>query len=960
MTPLRSLSQFLSYFLVPILVSPALFAWNIHPEPHEIEALGGSITWGAEPIIETKGEVSPAALQTLHEMAAKLPKLATPVQLIIGTRQSPEVATFLNDLPKISGAYRLRIDSKRVVLAGHDARGTYYAALTLANLLAKDNTVPAMDIRDWPEVADRGVVEGFYGTPWSHTKRLRVIEFLGGHKMDTYIYGPKDDPYHSSPKWRESYPAAEAEKIRELAATSMKHHVDFYWAIHPGKDIRWNDEDYNKALAKFESMYGLGVRAFAVFFDDISGEGTKADRQADLLNRLHRDFVVKKGDIRPLVMCPTQYNKAWSGGDYLDTLGTRLDPSIHVMWTGDTVVHDLDRESMEWINSKLQRKAYIWWNNPVTDYVRNHLLMGPIYGNDLDIGPLYGGFVSNPMERPEASRVALFGVADYTWNPAKFDPEASFIASMREILPGAPEAFETFCRHNADLGKNTHGYRRKESAKFIPIAEKFMATVREDKAADASAVRMEFEAIAACNVKIRATSDNLLLIGEMSPWLDAFSHLGRAGISALDALDAMQADAAKAWQFLAAAHIALDAMAEIDRTQNQNPYQPGVKTASLFVTPMVKELVEILDARLLAKLSGGMITRSTPSTSASERETLPLMVDGDDQSFAYLQQVQKAGDWFGLEFSAVKEVHRVRLLLGRNDNDHDRVHEGVLEGSVNGSWQTISKIAAARVDLKLDPPRTVRALRVRIIKPGSLAKPDLWTAVRAFEANPEGAAELRTDLPAYASQPVSLREHTYSISPSLEVHPFPPGKFLGLRLEGSAEVSRFEVDLKIDSPLRHFTLEAADSSGDWKSLNTTVEGTTMRALPATPVSAVRIRNQGRATPSVTLAKFALATKSTVGNPRIALSDGKLDAKTELPPGVSVSAPAGISPSEVVILLYTDWKGSATFQAIVGNRRQDLGSVMPPYARLSLPKGTTAIAVSSESPVPLYEIIWLGR
>ena len=46
-------------------------------------------------------------------------------------------------------------------------------------------------------------------------------------------------------------------------------------------------------LQKFESMYQLGVRGFAVFFDDISGEGTKADKQAELLNYIDDHFCKK-------------------------------------------------------------------------------------------------------------------------------------------------------------------------------------------------------------------------------------------------------------------------------------------------------------------------------------------------------------------------------------------------------------------------------------------------------------------------------------------------------------------------------------------------------------------------------------------------------------------------------------------------------------------------------------------
>ena len=42
--------------------------------------------------------------------------------------------------------------------------------------------------------AIRGVIEGFYGHPWSHEQRLRLIDFLAARGMNTFVYSPKDDP----------------------------------------------------------------------------------------------------------------------------------------------------------------------------------------------------------------------------------------------------------------------------------------------------------------------------------------------------------------------------------------------------------------------------------------------------------------------------------------------------------------------------------------------------------------------------------------------------------------------------------------------------------------------------------------------------------------------------------------------------------------------------------------------
>lgn len=59
-------------------------------------------------------------------------------------------------------------------------------------------------------------------------------------------------------------------------------------------------------------MYDLGVRSFAVFFDDISGEGTNPNKQAELLNYIDEKFVKVKPVVTPLVMCLSEYNKSWS------------------------------------------------------------------------------------------------------------------------------------------------------------------------------------------------------------------------------------------------------------------------------------------------------------------------------------------------------------------------------------------------------------------------------------------------------------------------------------------------------------------------------------------------------------------------------------------------------------------------------------------------------------------------
>ena len=294
--------------------------------------------------------------------AKKFP-LAKPI--ILGEEDDKAVKKFKKLIPAKAEGYYLQVTADQIVVAGKDNNGTYYGVQSLLQVMSKPEVMQC-EITDWPSVSCRGVIEGFYGNPWSHKDRLRQFDFYGQNKMNIYVYGPKDDPYHRA-KWREPYPEKEAALLGELVQAAHRNKVQFVWAIHPGGDIKWNKADSVAVVDKLEKMYALGIRTFAVFFDDIWGEGAKGDKQAGLLNYVTDEFVRKHTDVEPLIMCPTQYNKAWSGGDYLPTLGSKMYPEVRIMWTGNSVVDMIEKNDMEWINGQIKRKAFIWLNYPVND-----------------------------------------------------------------------------------------------------------------------------------------------------------------------------------------------------------------------------------------------------------------------------------------------------------------------------------------------------------------------------------------------------------------------------------------------------------------------------------------------------------------------------------------------------------------------------------------------------------------
>src|SRR5690349_24270562 len=85
-----------------------------------------------------------------------------------------------------------------------------------------------------------GVVEGFYGQPWTHGERLDMFQRLADLGLNTYFYAPKDDLKHRA-TWRERYSDEEAARLRELIAACRARQLMFVYGLSPGLDVRYSD-----------------------------------------------------------------------------------------------------------------------------------------------------------------------------------------------------------------------------------------------------------------------------------------------------------------------------------------------------------------------------------------------------------------------------------------------------------------------------------------------------------------------------------------------------------------------------------------------------------------------------------------------------------------------------------------------------------------------------------------------
>lgn len=639
----------------------------------------------------------------------------------------------------VSGAYRLTIDGKGISILGYDERGAFYGLQTLRQIVAQaeNGLLPCVRVNDWPDLPSRGVVEGFYGAPWSHQARLSLIDFYGRYKMNTYIYGPKDDPYHSSPDWRKPYPEDEAAGIKELVEACRANYVDFVWAIHPGQDIKWNEEDYAALVAKFEDMYALGVRAFAIFFDDISGDGANPYRQVELLNRLGEEFVKVKGDVAPLIICPTDYNRSWANPTERGSLavyGRELDPSVRVFWTGDYVCSDLTPATLEWVGSRIQRPALYWWNFPVTDYCRHIVMQGPVYGLDQTLtAENLCGFVSNPMEHAEASKLALYGVADYTWNIEDYDPLANWERGLG-VLAGedAGEAYRTFAIHSCDTES---GYRRDESWE----TEVFDFDDYTQQQYDA--LLEEFRRVEAAPEEMAENCSNEALMRELSPWLEEFGKLGARGVRTLELIKVFESgDDAAFWSAYTA---------NLMSPEEKAAYEAH-KSGSMKLNPFCERAMDGMAAEFYRRVAGRSPYSYTAIGSFANSGTVSgkLMFDDDSTTFYTSAYAQQTDDWIGVDLGLVRGLREIEILQGRNSvDDVDYFDRTVLEASKDGQiWFPVTTDTLERQYIIRWQGRGVDARYVRLRKIES--DKTNWAAVRTFSVNPVRPDSLGFDMQA--------------------------------------------------------------------------------------------------------------------------------------------------------------------------------------------------------------------
>lgn len=503
-----------------------------------------------------------------------VPRAAAGVLTVrLGPAARPDMAEGLagTAVPDHAEGYALRVGragrGAQVVLGGTDGAGQFYAVQTLRQLFVRSPgggwKVAGAQAGDFPSMPLRGTIEGFYGQPWTHAERLDQMDFYGDVKANTYVYAPKDDPYHRG-KWREPYPADKLAELGELVERATANHVRFTFAVSPGESICYSDPADRKALKdKLQALYDLGTRAFSVPLDDIDhsrwnceadraaygepGTGAAGLAQADLLNDVQRGFVATHEGVWPLQMVPTEYYNHTESA-YKRALREELDPAVEVMWTGVGVVPTgITNEDAEQAAKVFGRKVFVWDNYPVNDFgnTGGRLLLAPYDKREAGLSDHLSGVVANPMNQPYASRVAVFGTADFAWNDRAYDAGRNWRAAMSYLAGGDAKATGALLvfgdlEHMAPTFGDTPW--QPQAPELARRVQRFWTAWDEgDRTGAVRALRAYATAVEDAPATIRSGAVERGFAVDAAPWLDATELWGTATVRMLDALAARQA-----------------------------------------------------------------------------------------------------------------------------------------------------------------------------------------------------------------------------------------------------------------------------------------------------------------------------------------------------------------------------------------------------------------------------------
>ena len=377
--------------------------------------------------------------------------------------------------PLNAQGYVIKSNGKTLSLKGSDFQGLLWAISSLNQMVFikhGETVIRLLDVTDWPESLRRGflaeheisknpVVLAHFMVAF----KLNLVDFRGELAGDRKRYN----------NWRLPRSDIFLERVKEIGERLSP--LDFQWyagarflgydqvpQINCGGKADFDIIYNNFALPVAKAGGNLSVQfddtRYPMHLDDKKKFKTAAKADYYLLTKLYKKLKKDYPDIR-MAFCPPVY---WgpiapnplpeSRDEYLNMIGA-LPRAIDIYWTGPSVRSEkVLQEHVKWEVDRIKRKPMVFQNGVGNPHVFSyHYVTDPIYNlnkwyykgylKDVKAYMLNGGDIDKSG--------VLVSIVDWTWNPDKFDAEATIKDAIMKLT--GSEAYPILKEINAELSK---------------------------------------------------------------------------------------------------------------------------------------------------------------------------------------------------------------------------------------------------------------------------------------------------------------------------------------------------------------------------------------------------------------------------------------------------------------------------------------------------------------------------
>lgn len=130
-----------------------------------------------------------------------------------------------------SEGYRLLVTDKQILISANDIKGAFYGVQTLKQLIRTqriEGTIPALEIKDWPDMKIRGMMDDISRGPVPTNEYMKQqIERMAELKINMLTYYTQDVvKTESHPAFAPPGGALDIDEWAELADYARKYHID--------------------------------------------------------------------------------------------------------------------------------------------------------------------------------------------------------------------------------------------------------------------------------------------------------------------------------------------------------------------------------------------------------------------------------------------------------------------------------------------------------------------------------------------------------------------------------------------------------------------------------------------------------------------------------------------------------------------------------------------------------------